>query len=140
MHPLIQNNLDKIVMLCEKHYIKELYLFGSAARGDYNQKSDFDFAYVFDYDDFVQNPIDTWRFDPFIEFDDFKTSLKKLFKKKVDLIPYDSLHNPYFKKSIDEDKILLYGKKNTEANFLHRIICYSNTMVYNISTNSEFTV
>lgn len=118
MHPLIEDNLTKIAVLCEKHFIKELYLFGSAARGDYNQKSDFDFAYVFDYYDFINDPVHTWKFDPFIEFDNLKIASRKLLKKKIDLIPYNSLHNPYFKKSIDEDKILLYGKEKLTAVFV----------------------
>jgi uncharacterized protein len=113
MHPLVETNLSKIEALCKKHFMKDLYLFGSAARGDFNDENDFDFAYAFDYDDFINQPIDTWRFDPFIEFDDFKNALRKLLKRKIDLVPYNSLHNPYFKKSIDEDKVLLYDKENT---------------------------
>ena len=117
MHPLIENNLTKIEVLCEKHFIKDLYLFGSAARGDYNQKSDFDFAYVFDYyEDFLKEPnVFKWKFDPFIEFDNFKNALRKLLKKKVDLIPYNRLQNPYFKQAVDSEKIMLYAKEKYTA-------------------------
>jgi predicted nucleotidyltransferase len=117
MHPLIEANLNKIEALCKKHFIKHLYLFGSTARGDYNGKSDFDFAYVFDYyEEFLSEPnVNKWRYDPSIEFDNFKSSLKKLLKRKVDLIPYNRLTNPYFKQSVDEDKIMLYAKEKPEA-------------------------
>ena len=38
---------EKIVDLCRKYKIRELSLFGSRVRGDYTDKSDFDFLVDF---------------------------------------------------------------------------------------------
>jgi predicted nucleotidyltransferase len=41
---------------------------------------------------------------------DFKYSLEDLFKKEIDLVESKAITNPYFKKTIDQTKLLVYGQ------------------------------
>lgn len=40
--------MAKIIALCEKHKVQELYVFGSALTNRFNRNSDVDFTVVFD--------------------------------------------------------------------------------------------
>jgi predicted nucleotidyltransferase len=63
--------------LCEKHNIRELMLFGSAARGDFSaETSDYDFLVEF------MEPAKRDLFDHF----DLQDALEDLLKRKVDLV------------------------------------------------------
>ena len=103
MAPLIIENIDKIIEACEKHKLKYFYVFGSAARGnDFNEESDLDFLYLFDkekilLDDYADN------------YFDFRFGLEDLFSRNIDLLPEDMITNPFLLKTINRDKIKLYG-------------------------------
>ena len=45
--PVITNNINRIKAICKEHKVKELYVFGSAARNEMNDKSDVDFIIKF---------------------------------------------------------------------------------------------
>ena len=38
IHPLIQENRKELSKLCEQHYIKKLYVFGSITKNDFTEK------------------------------------------------------------------------------------------------------
>ena len=44
---IILQNKSNIFLLCEQYKVENLYLFGSALQGDFNEKSDFDFLVNF---------------------------------------------------------------------------------------------
>ncbi|MDR2914561.1 MAG: nucleotidyltransferase domain-containing protein, partial [Tannerella sp.] len=49
MNAIVTENLPQIVELCKKYHVARLYLFGSAARDDFDPAtSDIDFLYSFD--------------------------------------------------------------------------------------------
>lgn len=103
MAPLITENINQIVAACEKHHVKYLYVFGSAARGnDFNEESDVDFLYAFDKEKIV---LDDYADNYF----DFRFGLEDLFNRNIDLLPEELITNPYLLKTINEDKIKLYG-------------------------------
>jgi predicted nucleotidyltransferase len=78
-----------------------MYLFGSAARDDFDeQTSDFDFLVSFSDELSVLD-----RGDNFL---DLVEDLETLFGRDVDLMTEKSLSNPYLVKSIEEDKKLIY--------------------------------
>ncbi len=95
MDKLISENLASIKALCEAHYVKELYLFGSASRKDIREESDVDFLYVFD-----KQKIEKGKYAD--NFFDLLFNLQKLLGKKVDLVPLNYLTNKYFIKSIEK--------------------------------------
>ncbi len=109
MAPLLKNNLDKIIELCKKHHIKNLYVFGSAVRNDFGNESDIDFLYEMDYAGFDFENLKTVPYDPFLIFFDLKEKMEKILGRKVDLIPNQQFKNKYMRESVGKDKTLIYA-------------------------------
>ncbi len=102
---LIKRHLGEIKKLCEAHYVKELYVFGSVLNDTFNKNSDVDFLVQFS------------NVDPLEYFDnymDLKEKLEKLLSRKIDLVEKQTLKNPILKRSVDRNKVLLYGRKDTK--------------------------
>ncbi len=89
----------KISLLCRKLQIKRLALFGSAAKEDFSDNSDIDVLVEFERN----------KEDLFDRYFELKENLEKLFSRTVDLIVESAVKNPYFKESIDQNKINLYA-------------------------------
>ncbi len=96
---LITNKLQELHSLCVKYDIKTAYLFGSATSLDFNEGSDIDILISFK-DISIEKYTDNYF--------ELHTELEKLFNRKVDLNTERSLSNPYFIKSVQETKQLLY--------------------------------
>jgi len=103
MVALISENIAQIQALCKEHYVKSLYLIGSAARTENNflADSDVDFLYTFNNETMPELGYADHYFDLLF-------SLQNLLNRKVDLVAADRLKNPYFIKSINNDKQKLY--------------------------------
>ena len=93
--------MAQIVALCEKHKVKELYLFGSALTERFGKHSDLDFSVIFDRSSL---PLLVYGENYFA----FKFALEDLLRRDVDLIEYNAIRNPYFKEELDETKKLIY--------------------------------
>lgn len=107
MNQIIKKNREQIVALCKKYFVKELYVFGSVTRNDFNEKSDIDFLYKIDvapFEDSDKNECD--YVDNLLQFEN---SLKTLLNRNIDLIPAIPIRNEYLKQSIEESKQLLYA-------------------------------
>lgn len=68
---------------------------------------DIDFLYEFDLEDYPD--WDKGDFDIVTNFFELKETLESLLKRQVDLIP-NKLKNPYFIKSVEKSKKLIYAK------------------------------
>ena len=79
--------------LREKYKVKSIAIFGSYARGEQKETSDIDI--LIDY----YEPISLLKL---IELENYLSDLLGI---KVDLITKNSIHNPYVRKSIEEDLI-----------------------------------
>jgi len=101
MNQIVENNINKIKKLCDKHLVEKMFLFGSANTSLFNEKSDVDFLISFKNSLLLMDYADNYF--------DLKDSLNDILKRKVDLVVEKSLKNPYFKKEIDETKVLIYG-------------------------------
>lgn len=99
---LIRRNMAEIAALCEKHKVRQLYVFGSILTDRFNEDSDVDFTVVFDRDSLPQLVYGENYFD-------FLFALEDLLKRDVDLVEYNAVKNPYFKEELDETKQLIYG-------------------------------
>lgn len=91
---------EQIAVLCDKHNVEHLYIFGSASTNTMVEESDVDLLVKFkkfNLDKYFQN------------YMDFKNSLQNIFKRNVDLVEEQTLSNPYLIKSIDQNKQLIYG-------------------------------
>lgn len=99
---LIEDNLDKIKLLCKKYKVKTLYVFGSILTNHFNKESDVDFLVNFN-----KNEIPLEEFAD--NFFDFMYALEGLLLRRVDLVCDDAIKNPVFRREVDKNKRFLYG-------------------------------
>lgn len=99
--PIITNNLSQIKDICQKHYVKELYVFGSASRNEMKADSDVDFIVKFSSEVAIEDYADLYF--------DLAEDLEKLFNKNVDLLTDKPIRNIYLKRSIEETKQIVYN-------------------------------
>ncbi|MGI8420105.1 MAG: nucleotidyltransferase family protein [Candidatus Levyibacteriota bacterium] len=93
----IQQIKQKAIPLLKEAGVTRSSLFGSYARGDYNEKSDIDFL--------VEFP----RGKTLLDLVSLERSLRDIFHKKVDVVTYKSVH-PLLKEYIDKDQLPIYEK------------------------------
>lgn len=100
---LITLNIDAIKALCEKYHVKSLFVFGSVTREELKPTSDIDLV------------VDIDSNDPLTYSDDYfglKFQLEQLFKRHIDLLELRAIKNQYLKQTIENSKVLVYGKGN----------------------------
>lgn len=101
MLELITENKDALTRLCQQHGVRRLHLFGSAANGDFTEKSsDLDFLVEF----LPCSPNEHYE-----HYFGLVETLENLFGKPVDLVEADTLRNPYFIQQTKQDRKLLYA-------------------------------
>ena len=101
MNPIIDDNRDELLSLCEKYRVKRLDIFGSAVGEKFDpETSDLDFLVTFKDLDFGEYA-DTY-------FGLLK-SLQELFDRHIDLVTESAIDNPYFRESVEETRMLLYA-------------------------------
>src|SRR4051794_39700062 len=101
MVDLIEKHRDQLLALCRKYDVARLDVFGSAVRGDFDpQRSDLDF--VVEFNNFtVHNAADRY-FGLMIDLED-------LFGRRIDLVSYPAIRNPFFKQVVDRTRVNLYA-------------------------------
>jgi predicted nucleotidyltransferase len=102
MHPLIEKNREAIVALCQKHGVKELFVFGSVVRDDFGPESDIDFQ--------VKYPDRKSATDQFDIYISLKNELEALLHRNVDLVELDTIQNKYLRFFINQEKKALYAE------------------------------
>ena len=90
-----------IIKLCETHKVKSLYAFGSVLTDNFNKESDIDLIV-----DFTNIKVEDYA-DNYFEF---KFSLQDILKRPVDLLEEKAIKNPYFRKSVNQQRQLVYGQ------------------------------
>ena len=95
---LFVNPID-IEKLCIKYKIKELSIFGSAIRDDFNENSDVDLLISF------INNMEVGLFEVF----DVEEELSQLLKRKIDIIPKEGLTLPVRKERILSTREIIYA-------------------------------
>lgn len=99
MLPINKYKAD-ISILCAKHKVRHLYVFGSALNDHFNSTSDVDLIVDF-------KEIDLYNYaDNYYEL---KSSLEKLFNHSVDLLEEQAIRNPYFLRQVKHQRQLVYG-------------------------------
>lgn len=86
---------EKIKPIMNKHNIKDVYLFGSYARGEANSNSDVDIY------------CDSGDLRSLYDEVNFKEELENALNKKVDVITIGSSMHEYFKEQLEKDLIKL---------------------------------
>lgn len=97
----IETRRAEIAKVCARFAVLRLDLFGSAASGSFDpQRSDLDFVVDFAPSD---------RMTPFEQYFGLKEELERLFGRPVDLVEEGASSNPYFLKSVNQSRRLLYA-------------------------------
>jgi len=100
---IIGDKSANVLNLCLSHQVKELYFFGSAAKGTFDDnKSDLDILVAIDLPD----PLE--RGEKLISFWD---NMELLFKRRVDLLTEPSIQNPFLLSGINSSKVLVYDRR-----------------------------
>jgi hypothetical protein len=99
--PIISNNINQITALCKQHHVKELYVFGSAARNEMNEQSDVDFILKFNADIVVEDYADLYF--------NFADELENLLKRNVDLLLDKPIKNRFLSKELEQTKQMVYA-------------------------------
>ena len=101
---LIDDNREKLAMLCDRHKVKELYLFGSILTEHFVDSSDIDVLVQFS-DIELEKYLDNYM--------DFKQQLQLLFGREIDLIENQAIRNPIFRRVVDREKKLVYERMDS---------------------------
>ena len=90
---------EDLAKLCIKYKIKELSVFGSVIREDFNDKSDVDFLISFEKDSALT----------LFHLIDLKEEFSELIGREVDIVEKEGVTNPIRKKIIFESAEKVYG-------------------------------
>jgi len=98
---IIEEHRAELEELCQRYCVKTLEAFGSMADGAFdNSRSDLDFLVEF---------LPEAASRSFSGYFDFKHALETLFARKVDLVMPGAIRNPYFRKSVNRQRRVLYA-------------------------------
>lgn len=98
---LVKKKSEAIAALCKQHHVAELYLFGSAASGDFKRlKSDIDFLVTF---------LSSTPADHADRYFGLLAGLRDMFHRRIDLIEIPAMKNPYMRESVESNRVLLYA-------------------------------
>jgi len=88
-----------IKKICRALKVRRLDLIGSASRDDFDpKKSDIDVLVEF-----------KGKTDLFNRYFSLKELLERRFRRRVDIIQKNAIKNPYIKRSLERDKVHVYG-------------------------------
>jgi len=102
MHPAIQQFQPAIAELCQRHHVRKLEVFGSAARGNDFDPASSDADFLVEFADEAQTPT-------LQTFFSLRQELAQLIGREVDLAEAAALRNPYVRASIEQSRELVYA-------------------------------
>ena len=98
---------ESLINVCRQFRVERLYLFGSAANGDFDsQRSDLDFLVTLE-----EQPPGEYA-DNYLGL---AQALEKLFGRPADLVTERSIRNPYFRETVFAARQLLYDRRDEKA-------------------------
>lgn len=102
MNQIIESKSEALALLCRRHGVRRLELFGSATTDEFDPaRSDLDFLVEFD------------ALPPAKLADAYfglKEGLEALFARPVDLVTESSLSNPYFRARVMAERQAVYAR------------------------------
>ena len=98
----IEMQLPKMLELFERHQVSCASLFGSCTSNRFNETSDVDVLVEFAPQ---IDPIEKGTALLALE-----GQLEELLQRKIDLISYSAIRNPYFLSEVNETRMIVYGK------------------------------
>ncbi len=101
MTRVLEGHRPELVELCRKYRVRRLDVFGSAARGDFNEHSS-DVDLLVEFDDMPHAD----RADAYLGF---LMAVEALLRRRVDLVELGAVRNPYLRQGIEESRELVYA-------------------------------
>ena len=101
MTHVLEGHRPELVDLCRKYRVRRLDVFGSAARGDFNEHSS-DVDLLVEFDDMPHAD----RADAYLGF---LMAVEALLRRRVDLVELGAVRNPYLRRGIEESRELVYA-------------------------------
>lgn len=98
--------IEKIAELCETYGVERLELFGSG-RTDRFDEEESDLDFVVRFADRSPGYADRYL--------DFARALEALFGRDVDLVTERSIQNPFFRRSVDSSRQVIYDRRSEET-------------------------
>jgi len=99
INPIITNNPSQIKALCQTHYVKGLYVFGSVVTNKFNEDSDIDFLV-----ELKETAFSNYAANYF----EMSEELEKITLRHVDLITVLMVKNEIVIKSINKNKEVVF--------------------------------
>ena len=100
MISFLEDKAPALAAACRRFKVKQLYLFGSAARGGFRpESSDLDFLVALD----ESSPAEYTE-----NYFGLAQELEDLFERRVDLLTERSVRNPYFRQVLESTRQLIY--------------------------------
>ena len=87
--------------LCRRYSVRRLELFGSAATGDYRTGSS-DLDFLVEFDPLLRESYPDTYFGLLEDLEEF-------LGRPVDLVVSKAIKNPYFRRSVEATKVLIYA-------------------------------
>lgn len=106
IHPVIYQHKSALEALCQRYNVQTLYVFGSATTDAFNEKSS-------DADFLVEFRSGLRPEEIGLQLILLETALEELLNRKVDLSIYKTFRNPYFSRSVEASKQVLYGARHS---------------------------
>ena len=104
--PHIQPHEAELHALCRAYGVERLELFGSATSEAFDAASS-DLDFIVQFADTSPGYADRYL--------DFAEALEELFGRDVDLVTERSISNPYFRKSVDATREVVYDRRREET-------------------------
>ncbi len=100
MQNILKNKIKDLKRICLTLEVQRLYVFGSVVSDTFRDDSDIDFLISFAENLSIAQYTDNYFM--------LQYELRNLFDRNIDIVTEKTLSNPYFIKSIDETKELIY--------------------------------
>ena len=100
MLDLIEQHRSELFRLCVRYGVARLSLFGSGLGAEFGEDSDLDFVVEFSALK-LEDAADRYL--------GLLVDLEDLFGRKIDLVSYRAIRNPYFKEAVDRTRVQLYA-------------------------------
>ena len=106
MNRSLDLSVEQLAALCRRFGVRRLELFGSATTEAFvSKRSDLDF--IVEFSDGAASLFD--------DYFGLKEALEALYGRPVDLVMAGAMRNPYFIKSVNETRRLVYAAEDAQA-------------------------
>ncbi len=100
MVSIVDVHKERLELLCRKHRVRRLEVFGSAADGTFDPESS-DVDFLVEYEALTPG-------EHYEAYFGLWEDLAALFERKIDLVEPHTMRNPYFIRRVNESRELVY--------------------------------